>query len=145
MYFWLLSFESPRWGSSNEFTQYTISRSNKKISINVCFLELSEENKKVELTVVNTQSVFELLRVYCSLKALSLIKTYFILTLLWIHATNKTFYRIHTIERKQSACLVPLPDMNILYTVWLRKSVLWLLKYTSNKNKNIAYHYISYK
>ena len=39
---WVYSLESTQWGNSNEYTQHTISCLNKKISLNICFLELSE-------------------------------------------------------------------------------------------------------
>ena len=43
---WVYSLEPPRWGDSNEYTQHTISWWNKKISLNICFLELAEEFRR---------------------------------------------------------------------------------------------------
>ena len=38
----MYSLELPRWGNSSEYTQHTISWQNKKISLNICFLELAK-------------------------------------------------------------------------------------------------------
>ena len=67
---WVYSSESPRWGDSNEYTQHTISWKTKNISLNICFLELSEEFRKglkneFELAMVNEPSVFEPSRFDC--------------------------------------------------------------------------------
>ena len=45
------SLESPHRGDSNEYTQHTISRQNKKIFLNICFLELSEEFPRTQKRV----------------------------------------------------------------------------------------------
>ena len=66
----VFSLESPRWGKSNESTQYTIFNIQKKISLNhpkssatgIVFKELKNE---FETAVVNEPSVFEPLKVFC--------------------------------------------------------------------------------
>ena len=76
---YVYSLESPQWGDSNEYTQHTFAwlkrKTNPKISLNICFLELSDEfprdsKTKFELAMVNESSGFESLRFYCNLTLL---------------------------------------------------------------------------
>ena len=43
---WVYSLESPRCGDSNEYKHQTIAWWNMKIFLNICFLELSEEDRR---------------------------------------------------------------------------------------------------
>ena len=66
----MFSLESPHSGDSNEYTQYTIFKIKKKITLNypksatkgICFKGLKKE---FEITMVNEPSVFEPLKFYC--------------------------------------------------------------------------------
>ena len=66
----VLSLESPRWGDSNEYTQYTIFNMKKKNNLNypksaaIGFLSKGLK-RKFETAVVNEPSVFEPLKFYC--------------------------------------------------------------------------------
>ena len=65
----VFSLESPHWGDSNEYTQYTIFNIKKKITLNYpksaatgfCSKGLKNE---FEIAMVNEPSVFELLKFY---------------------------------------------------------------------------------
>ena len=62
--------ESPRWGDSNEFTQYTIFDTNKeihpKLSLICSYENLSKGLKnEFETAVINEPSGFEPLKLYC--------------------------------------------------------------------------------
>ena len=69
----VFSLESPHRGDSNEYTQYTIFNVKEKIaliyplSVAMGFCSLGLKNE-LETAVVNEQSVFEPLRVYCIFK-----------------------------------------------------------------------------
>ena len=66
----VFSLESPHWGDSNEYTQYTIFHIKKKITLNYpkfaamgfCSKGLKNE---FETTMVNEPSVFQPLKFYC--------------------------------------------------------------------------------
>ena len=66
----VFSLESPQWGDSNEYTQYTIINIIKKITLNnpksaaMGFLFQGTQNE-FETAVVNEPSVFEPLKFYC--------------------------------------------------------------------------------
>ena len=66
----VVSLESPHWGDSNEYTQYTIFKIKKKITLNypkcatMGFFSLSLKNE-FETAMVNESSVFEPLKFYC--------------------------------------------------------------------------------
>ena len=66
------SLESPHWGDSNEFTQYTVFNINKKITLNypksAAKGSFSKGRKhEFETAMVNEPSVYEPLKFYCYL------------------------------------------------------------------------------
>ena len=69
----VFSLESPHHGDSNEYTQYTIFNIRKKTTLNylsqICSYGIffPWDKNKVETAVVNEPSVFEPLKVYCTL------------------------------------------------------------------------------
>ena len=74
----VFSWESPRWGDSNEYTQYTIFQYKKEnfpqlsqiCNYGICSKGLKNE---FETAVVNEPSVFEPLKFYCTFKKLKLL------------------------------------------------------------------------
>ena len=68
----VFSLESPHWGDSNGYTQYTVFNIKKKITLNYPKFAakgiFSQGLKnKFETAVVNEPSVFEPLKFYCSI------------------------------------------------------------------------------
>ena len=68
----VFSLESPQWGDSNEYTQYTIFNIKTKITLNYpkyaamgCFSK--ELKKEFEPAMVNEPSVFDPLKFYCNI------------------------------------------------------------------------------
>ena len=67
----VFSLESPQWGDSNEYIQYTIFNiENHHKLIQICSYGIFSKGLKneFETAVVNEPSVFEPLKFYCSLK-----------------------------------------------------------------------------
>ena len=69
----VFSLESPHQDDSNEYTQYTIFNIKKKITLNYpksAAIEISSKGlkNKFEAAMVNLPSVFEPLKVYCTLR-----------------------------------------------------------------------------
>ena len=67
----MFSLESPHRGDSNEYTQYTIFKIKKKITLNhpkYAIMEFCSNGlkKELETAVVNEPSVLEPLKFYCS-------------------------------------------------------------------------------
>ena len=66
----VVSLESPRWGDSNEYKQYTIFNIKKTINLNYSKSTAMRFSKglknEFETAVVNEPSVFEPLKFYCS-------------------------------------------------------------------------------